>query len=71
MLIIILIAIFLLIIFLELPRLLKENLYKEVVVFSVVLTVGIFMSLANFYNWPIYNPIEALALFLSKYYYGG
>lgn len=71
MLIIVLIVIFLLIIFLELPSLLKEKLYKEVLAFSVVLIVGIFMSLANFYNWPIYNPIEDLALFLSKYYYGG
>ncbi|NLB87983.1 MAG: hypothetical protein GX790_01960 [Syntrophomonadaceae bacterium] len=61
----------LIIILLEVPRLMKEKLYKELVAFSVVLIIGTYMTIAYFYKLPLYNPFEALALLVSKYSFGG
>lgn len=70
MLIILLVAIFILIMGLELPKLIKQKLYKEIVVFGVVYTIGVFMAVTSFYSIPLFNPFEALAVFLSKHYGG-
>ncbi|HZK43882.1 MAG TPA: hypothetical protein VFC73_06295 [Syntrophomonadaceae bacterium] len=66
MLIIILVVVLLLILLIELPRLIKENFYREIGVFGVVFIVGSYMALAFFYNWPLFDPFEPLAIILSK-----
>lgn len=66
-----LIIVVVIIILLEVPGLIKEKLYKEIVGFSVVLLMGIYMTVAYFYRLPFYNPFESLAVLLSKYYFGG
>ncbi len=70
MLITLLVAVFILILGLELPTLIRQKLYKEIAVFAIVYTVGVIMALINFYNLPVFNPFEALAVFLSNHYGG-
>ncbi len=70
MLIILLVAVFILILGLELPALIKQKLYKEIAVFAVVYVIGVVMAVINFYNLPVLNPFEALATFLSNHYGG-
>jgi len=50
----------------ELPALIKNRLYKEIVVFMVFLLVGIYMSLSQFYGWNLYNPFEPWIKYMSK-----
>lgn len=65
--ILILIAIFILILFMELPELIRKKLYKEVAVFMGFYVIGIYLSIAFFYNWPLYNPFEAFVNIFPKY----
>jgi hypothetical protein len=51
-----LITIWLIIIILELPLLIKKSLYREVLLFTVLFAAGVYMSLAQFYDWPFYIP---------------
>lgn len=62
----VLIGIFLLIIWLELPMLIKNRLYKEIGVFFVFFILGVVMALVNFYNVPLSNPFEALTYLLES-----
>lgn len=54
------ILIYALIILIELPGLLKNRLYREVKVFVVLFLAGVFLSLAQFYHWPLPNPLQDL-----------
>ncbi len=60
-----LIAIWLIIIMIELPSLIKKSLYREVLLFTVLFAAGVYMSLAQFYDWPLYNPLEPLIVLLA------
>lgn len=62
----ILIGIFLLMIGVELPHLIKNKFYKEIGVFLGFLIIGIILSLLNFYNIAFTNPFESLAYILEK-----
>lgn len=65
MLIWVLIAIYLLILLIEIPSLVKRHLYKELMVFGAFFLTGVYMSLAFFYQWPLAGPIEALSRYFS------
>ncbi|MDD2511382.1 MAG: hypothetical protein PHG94_09700 [Syntrophomonas sp.] len=51
-----LIAIYLAIIYIEVPGLLREKMYRELGLFTVVLVLGIYLSLSQFYDWLLFNP---------------
>ncbi len=61
----ILIAIYLLIILIEVPGLLKKRLYAELKVFIAVFIIGLYMGLAFFYQWPLAGPFEALTTYVE------
>ncbi len=61
----ILIFIFILIPVLELPTLLRQRHYHALAVFLCFYLVGVYLGLAQFYGWNIYNPIETLLTMLG------
>ncbi len=62
----ILIALYLTIIFLEVPSLVKNHLHKEIVVFGVLFIMGAYMTLAQLYEWPLPNPFGPWIHMLAK-----
>lgn len=62
----ILIAIYILILALELPGLVKTPRRLELWVFSGYFLIGLYMSLAFYYNWPLAEPFEALVNFIGS-----
>ena len=60
-----LITIWLIIIMIELPSLIKKSLYHEILLFTILFAAGVYMSLAQFYDWPLYNPLEPLIMLLA------
>lgn len=63
----ILLLIFILILAIELPELVRKRLYKEILVFMGFYVFGVYLSVAFFYNWPLYNPFEAFAHIFPRY----
>lgn len=61
----ILIFIFILILALELPTLLRQGHYRALVVFSFFYLAGVYLGLAQFYGWNVYNPFETLLTMLG------
>lgn len=51
---------FALVLFIELPGLLKNRLYKEIQVFGILFMLGMYLTLAQLYHWPIPNPLQDL-----------
>lgn len=56
----ILIGIYSCIMIIELPPLLNKKWYKELGVFVIVFAIGIYMSLAFYYQWPLLEPFQAI-----------
>ncbi|MDR0267139.1 hypothetical protein [Paenibacillus sp.] len=46
------------IILIEVPRLIKKKLRKELWVFTILLIVGIGIGIAEGLHWPIPNPLD-------------
>lgn len=63
----ILLLIFILILAIELPELIRQKLYKEIIVFSAFYLIGVYLSIAFFYDLALYNPFEAFANKFPKY----
>lgn len=63
--IIILIVILITILLLEIPRLFMKSYFKEIAVFLFFYMIGVYMSLAQFYGWYLYNPLQPLISLLS------
>lgn len=61
----ILLIIYLLIILIEVPALLKKQLYAELKAFMIVFIVGLYMGLALFYQWPLTEPFAALTAYME------
>lgn len=55
----ILILIYILIILLEVPSLLKKQMKRELCIFSLVFAIALYMGLAQFYGWPLPNPFAS------------
>lgn len=64
--ILILIAIYLLILLIEIPGLLIKKQYKECTVFMIFFTIGLYMGLAFIYQWPLLAPFEALMMYMER-----
>lgn len=60
-----LISIFIIIIALEIPQLIKKSYFKEIGVFIFFFIIGLYMSLAQLYGWKLYNPLEALIILMA------
>lgn len=56
----ILVAIYVLILVLELPALLKKKNRLDLWTFFGYFAAGVYMSLAFYYNWPLIEPFHAL-----------
>jgi hypothetical protein len=56
----ILAAIYLLILVLELPTLIRNRWHKEIAVFTVIFIISVYMGMVQFYHWPFYNPMDTL-----------
>lgn len=54
------------IIVLEVPSLYKEKLYKEIIVFTIILMLGVYLGMVQLHNWPFYNPLNQLVMILSE-----
>lgn len=59
-----LILIFIIIILIDVPRLIKHQMYRELVAFSVLFVIGAVYSLGTFYHWPLPNPVAGLIALL-------
>jgi len=59
------IALLIIIILLDVPRLLRERSYKELTVFTAFLLMGFYLGMVQLYHWPFYNPIAELATMLE------
>jgi hypothetical protein len=51
-----LISVFVIVIVFEVPPLVKRKLWKELVVFVMLFSLGIVYSMGQLYNWPLPNP---------------
>lgn len=58
--------IYLLIIIVEVPGLLRKRQYKELTAFMVVFLIGLYMGLAFFLQWPLIAPFEALTTYIGE-----
>ncbi len=54
----VLIAVYIAIIILEVPTLIKNGWQREMVAFSLVFVLGVYLSLAQYYQWPLGNPLQ-------------
>jgi peptidoglycan/LPS O-acetylase OafA/YrhL len=48
------------ILLIELPGLIKNRLYREIWVFSLLFLIGAYMAFAQLYQWPLPNPLADL-----------
>lgn len=61
----ILIFIFILILVMEVPTLVRQKHYYALAIFLVFYLAGVYLGLAQFYGWSVYNPFEALLTVLG------
>lgn len=55
----------LLVLFLEAPALIKKREYKDLSVFIVFFVIGLYISLAFNYGWPLKEPFNALIPYVA------
>lgn len=51
-----LLFVFSIIIIIEVPELVKNRMWRELLVFSVLLLTGMLYSIGQIYEWPLPNP---------------
>jgi len=61
-----LIAVYVTILGLELPSLLKRKTRLELWTFTAYFLIGLYMSLAFYYNWPLIGPFQALVNYVGS-----
>ncbi|MEN6461650.1 MAG: hypothetical protein ABFC94_09815 [Syntrophomonas sp.] len=66
MLLLLTILAYILILWIELPRLIKNRWYKEMVVFGILFALAVFLSMAQYYQLPIFNPFTAIIPLFEK-----
>ncbi len=62
-----LLIVYLLVLAIELPSLIRNRWYKEMVVFTVLFLCGFYMGMVQFYHWPFYNPWDYLLPLFPPY----
>lgn len=60
------IGLYIIILLLELPALIKKRWYKEIVVLGVLFFISIYMGMVQLYQWPIYNPFKAILPYIAS-----
>jgi hypothetical protein len=63
-----LIGIYVVIVVLEMPAIIKNHMYREMWTFMAFFVVGLYMSLAQLYGWPLYNPFSPFIAMLAGIY---
>ncbi len=61
-----LIAIFIIIILIDVPPLVKKKMYKELAAFTVLFLIGAVYSLGQFYGWALPNPVKGLQVLFGS-----
>lgn len=61
----ILVVIYILIIAVEVPSLFKRRMYPELGAFAMVFVIGLYMSLAFYYEWPLTGLFQALINYME------
>lgn len=59
-------VIYILILVFELPALIKNRWYKEIIVFTLFFLISVYLGMVQFYHWPFYNPLDMLLLVAGK-----
>lgn len=54
------------ILMLELPALLKNQRRTELAVFTVLFVIGLYFSLAFYFNWPLKEPFNAITAYMES-----
>ena len=57
---------FTVVVLIELPGLIKNRLYREIWVFSFLFLIGVYLTFAQLYQWPLPNPLPNLYLLLEN-----
>ncbi len=58
--ILILILVYMVIIIIEVPALVKNNWHRELMIFSLLFILGVYLSLAQYYQWPLPHPLQGI-----------
>lgn len=66
-----LIGIFIIIVVMEIPHLIKNSRYREIGIFFFFYVLGAYMSLSQLYGWALYNPLKFLIILLAPIVLGG
>lgn len=64
--ILLLVAIFVIIILIDVPPLVKQRMYKELAAFVVLFLIGAIYSLGQFYGWSLPNPARGLQILFGS-----
>ncbi len=59
---IVLLVIFLFVIYLEVPYLLHNKMWKEIIVFFIILAVSAVYSFGQLYEWTLPNPTQGIKI---------
>lgn len=65
--VILLILLVLVVVILETPELVKKRLWKELVVFSIILSLGMIYSVGQVYSWSLPNPEKRLEYMVKPF----
>lgn len=64
--IILIVVVFVMIIRIEIPKMIKEEYWRELVYYSLFLFIGFVLSILNFYNVDIISPIKIIESIIDK-----
>jgi hypothetical protein len=68
MIIVLLALLFLGIIFLEVPRLIRKKMWRELIAFTIILALGFCLSFGQVIGLPLPNPSQIIAKILNIKY---
>lgn len=68
MLLLLLILIYIIILLLEVPTLWRHGWHRELFVFTGVFLLGVYLSLAQFFNWTLINPFESFIMVADRFF---
>jgi predicted membrane channel-forming protein YqfA (hemolysin III family) len=63
--IVLLVLVFVIIILVDVPPLIKQRMWRELAAFSVFFIIGVVYSLGQFYHWPLPNPVKGLEMLFT------
>ena len=65
--VLLLILVFIIIILYEVPELIKKKYWRELIVFSALLTIGFVLSLLQTLGYTIPSPVEAIENIINTF----